>query len=215
MITVQFFTFSPVYENTYVLYNNDGNAIIIDPGCYAKEEKQKLADYIKTKQLNVVQLINTHCHLDHVFGNKWVAEKYGLELYIHPDEEYVLSVAPDYGTLWGLPFDNYTGRLHFLNEHDVVTLGKDELKVLLAPGHSPGSICFYCEEQKFIIGGDVLFRESIGRTDLPGGNHEALLKSIRDKLFVLPDDVTVYPGHGIATTIGYEKQHNPYVNMLA
>jgi hydroxyacylglutathione hydrolase len=215
MITVQFFTFSPVAENTYVLYNENGEAIIIDPGCYFDEEKNKLAEFIETKQLDVVQLINTHCHLDHVFGNKWVSEKYGLELFIHPNEEQVLAFAPQSGKMWGLPFDNYTGKLHFLQEGDIVTLGEDELKVLLAPGHSPGSICFYCEKQKFVIGGDVLFNESIGRTDLPGGDHNTLLSSIRQQLFVLPDDVKVYPGHGTPTTIGHEKKYNPFLNMLA
>jgi len=215
MITVQFFTFSPVSENTYILYNDVGEAIVFDPGCYFQEEKQKLETYINAKQLQVVQLINTHCHLDHVFGNKWLAEKYGLELFIHPNEEMVLNFAPQSGKMWGLPFDNYTGKLHFLNDGDIVKLGQDQLKVLLAPGHSPGSICFYCEEQKFVIGGDVLFRESIGRTDLPGGDHNTLLNSIREKLFVLPDDVTVYPGHGTPTTIGHEKKFNPFLNMLA
>jgi hydroxyacylglutathione hydrolase len=215
MITVQFFTFSPVAENTYVLYNENGEAIIIDPGCYFDEEKNKLAEFIETKQLDVVQLINTHCHLDHVFGNKWVSEKYGLELFIHPNEEQVLAFAPQSGKMWGLPFDNYTGKLHFLQEGDIVTLGEDELKVLLAPGHSPGSICFYCEKQKFVIGGDVLFNESIGRTDLPGGDHNTLLSSIRQQLFVLPDDVKVYSGHGTPTTIGHEKKYNPFLNMLA
>ncbi len=215
MITVQFFTFSPLTENTYILYNDAGDAIIIDPGCYFNEEKQKLGNYIETKQLQPVQLINTHCHLDHVFGNKWVSEKYGLELFIHPNEESVLAFAPESGRMYGIPFENYTGKLHFLQEHDIVTIGKDELKVLLAPGHSPGSICFYCEKQKFVIGGDVLFQESIGRTDLPGGNYETLLKSIREQLFILPDDVTVYPGHGLPTTIGHEKKYNPFLNMYA
>jgi hydroxyacylglutathione hydrolase len=215
MITVQFFTFSPLSENTYILYNDTGDAIIIDPGCFFNEEKQKLQNYIETKQLQPVQLINTHCHLDHVFGNKWVSEKYGLELFIHPNEERVLAFAPESGRMYGIPFENYNGKLHFLQEHDVVTLGEDELKVLLAPGHSPGSICFYCEKQKFVIGGDVLFQESIGRTDLPGGDYETLLKSIREQLFVLPDDVTVYPGHGLPTTIGHEKKYNPFLNMYA
>ena len=110
-----------------------------------------------------------------------------------------------------MPFENYEGPLHFLENNDVVKLGEDELEVLLAPGHSPGSICFYCKKQKFLIGGDVLFRESIGRTDLPGGNHAALVESIQNQLFVLPDDVTVYPGHGETTTIGHEKMHNPFL----
>jgi hydroxyacylglutathione hydrolase len=215
MITVKSFTFSPVTENTYVLYNEAGDAIIIDPGCYFPEEELKLEEFIAIKELNVVQLINTHCHLDHVFGNKRISEKYGLELFIHPNEEQVLGFAPQSGKMWGLPFENYLGKLHFLQDGDIVTLGKDELKVLLAPGHSPGSICFYCEAQKFVIGGDVLFYESIGRTDLPGGDHHTLLHSIREKLFVLPDDVTVYPGHGTSTTIGHEKKYNPFLNMLA
>jgi glyoxylase-like metal-dependent hydrolase (beta-lactamase superfamily II) len=144
-----------------------------------------------------------------------VYETYGVELFIHPDEERVLAFAPESGKIWGLPFENYAGQLHFLQEHDTVALGEDELKVLLAPGHSPGSICFYCEKQKFVIGGDVLFRESIGRTDLPGGNHAALIKNIREKLFVLPEDVTVYPGHGSPTTIGHEKKYNPFLNAFA
>ncbi len=215
MITVQFFTFSPLTENTYILYNDTGDALIIDPGCYFNEEKQKLQNYIEIKQLQPVQLINTHCHLDHVFGNKWVSEKYGLELFIHPNEERVLAFASESGRMYGIPFENYRGKLHFLQEHDIVKIGEDELKVLLTPGHSPGSICFYCEKQQFIIGGDVLFNESIGRTDLPGGNYETLLESIREKLFVLPDDVIVYPGHGVPTTIGHEKKYNPFLNMIA
>ena len=156
-------------------------------------------------------MLNTHCHLDHVFGNKWVYETYALELFLHPNEEMVLGFAPQSGQMWGLPFENYNGPLHFLNENDEVKLGDNSLKVLLTPGHSPGSICFYSEKDKFVIGGDVLFRESIGRTDLPGGNHDTLIESIREKLFVLPDDVTVYSGHGDKTTIGYEKRNNPFL----
>jgi glyoxylase-like metal-dependent hydrolase (beta-lactamase superfamily II) len=110
-----------------------------------------------------------------------------------------------------MPFENYRGELIFLKEDDIVKLGDDELKVLFTPGHSPGSICFYCEAQKFVIGGDVLFRKSIGRTDLPGGDHDTLLNSIRNKLFVLPDDVIVYSGHGEPTTIGFEKENNPFL----
>jgi glyoxylase-like metal-dependent hydrolase (beta-lactamase superfamily II) len=170
-----------------------------------------LKEHILKAGLTPVQLLNTHCHLDHVFGNKWVAKTYGLELYIHPDEEKMLALAPQSGSMYGLGFDNYTGPLHFLNEGDVVKLGDDELKVILAPGHSPGSICFYNEKQHFLIGGDVLFQESIGRTDLPFGNHEQLLKNIQEKLYVLPDETVVYPGHGPSTTIGHEKMHNPFV----
>jgi hydroxyacylglutathione hydrolase len=211
MITVKIFSFNPVSENTYVLFNEANEAIIIDPGCYFEEEKQTLEKFLEAHKLKPVQLINTHCHLDHVFGNKWVYEKYALELFLHANEEDVLTFAPQAGKMWGLPFENYQGPLHFLEHDDTIQFGDNVLKVLLTPGHSPGSICLYCQAGKFVIGGDVLFKEGIGRTDLPGGNHAALLRSIREQLFVLPDDVTVYPGHGNPTTIGYEKKYNSFL----
>lgn len=213
MLTIKKFTFNPVAENTYILYNEAREAIIIDAGFYFNEEKQKIKDFIESNGLSLVQLLNTHAHLDHVFGNKWVYENYGLELFLHPNEEQVLQFAPQSAQMWGMPFENYEGPLHFLENNDVVKLGEDELEVLLAPGHSPGSICFYCKKQNFLIGGDVLFRESIGRTDLPGGDHAALIESIQNQLCVLPEDVTVYPGHGDTTTIGYEKKHNPFLRV--
>jgi hydroxyacylglutathione hydrolase len=211
MISIASFAFSPLQENTYILYNEARQALIIDPGCYFTAEEEKLLQFIGEKELQPVKLINTHCHLDHVFGNKWVHKQFGLELHLHPLEEKVLAFAPASGQMWGLTFDNYSGPLHFINEGDIIELGNDKLEVMLTPGHSPGSVCFYCREQGFMIGGDVLFYESIGRTDLPGGDHATLMKSIKEKLFVLPDDTVIYPGHMSATTIGHEKKHNPYV----
>jgi hydroxyacylglutathione hydrolase len=211
MLHVKVFTFSPIQENSYVLYNNEGNALIIDPGCYFSAEEETLKNFLKDTGLIPVQLLNTHCHLDHVFGNHWVHKTYSLELYLHPNEVPVLDFAPKSGEKWGLPFTNYKGPHHFLQEGDSIFLGKDELKVLLTPGHSPGSICFYCVAQGFLIGGDVLFYESIGRTDLPMGNHETLIQSIQEQLFVLPDEVIVYPGHGRPTRIGHEKTNNPFL----
>ena len=211
MIHIKAFTFSPISENTYVLYNNDGKAIIIDPGCYFPNEQETLKNFLTDNSLTPVYLLNTHCHLDHVFGNKWVHETYGLEPHLHPNEEAMLALAPVSGERWGLPFQNYTGPLHFLNDGDTVLLGETEIQVILAPGHSPGSICFYIPSQGDLIGGDVLFRGSIGRTDLPGGDSETLLNSIREKLWVLPDETVVYSGHGIKTTIGYEKRNNPFL----
>ena len=211
MIHIKAFTFSPISENTYVLYNDAGKAIIIDPGCYFPAEEEILQNFIKEKDLTPIYLLNTHCHLDHVFGNKWVHETYGLELYLHPNEAPMLELAPVSGERWGLPFQNYTGPLHFLNDGHTVLLDDLEIQVILAPGHSPGSICFYMHEQGDLIGGDVLFRGSIGRTDLPGGDTETLLTSIREKLWVLPDETVVYSGHGIKTTIGYEKRNNPFL----
>jgi hydroxyacylglutathione hydrolase len=211
MFLIKVLTFNPVQENTYVLYNESHDCIIIDPGYYSEEEKYALQSFINDNGLRPAILLNTHCHLDHVFGNKFIAEEYQLTLQIHKNEEPVLQMAPASGLMFNLPFDNYKGKFIFVKEGDVISLGKDSLQVIEAPGHSPGSICFYCEQQKFIIGGDVLFYQSIGRTDLPGGNHEGLIKNIKEKLFVLPQDVKVYPGHGAATTIGDEIKYNPYL----
>jgi hydroxyacylglutathione hydrolase len=211
MINIQSFTFNPVQENTYVLYNDKDACCIIDPGCYFGNERHTLQEFIEEWKLTPRLLLNTHCHLDHVFGNKFIHDTYDLLLHLHEKEKPVLDFAPASGLSWGMPFENYRDQLIFLKEDDVVKLGDDELKVLFTPGHSPGSICFYCEEQKFVIGGDVLFRQGIGRTDLPGGDFDTLINSIRNKLFVLPDDVIVYSGHGEPTTIGFEKENNPFL----
>lgn len=211
MFTIMSFTFNPVAENTYVLYNEARDCIIIDPGCYFGNERRALSDYISENALRPKYLLNTHCHLDHVFGNKFIHETWQLELWLHANEQLVLENAAAAGLQWGMPFDNYRGPLHFLREEDIVRLGDDALKVLYAPGHSPGHICFYCEQQQFVIGGDVLFKMSIGRTDLPGGDFDTLVNSIRTRLFVLPNQTIVYPGHGEPTTIGFEKLNNPYL----
>ncbi|CAN5900560.1 MBL fold metallo-hydrolase [soil metagenome] len=212
MLQIKSFEFSPIQENTYLLYNEFKDCLIIDPGCYFDDEKDALVNYINKMELKPQMLLNTHCHLDHVFGNKFIAEKFGLTLRIHQKEKFVLDFAPKSGLLYNLPFDNYQAGLIYLKEGDTILLGQDELKVIEAPGHSPGHICFYCAKQNFIIAGDVLFNRSIGRTDLPGGDHETLLKNIREKLFVLPDETVVYSGHGPKTTIGEEKKHNPFLN---
>lgn len=211
MLKIKVFIFSPIQENTYVVYNEKNECLIIDPGCYFPEEQQELKAFIDKNGLIPQKLLNTHCHLDHVFGNKFVADTYGLSLHLHPKEEVVLQFAPTSGLMYDMPFDNYRGEFIFLNEGDKIILGEDEFDIILAPGHSPGSICFYSKSQKFIIGGDVLFNGSIGRTDLPMGDHQTLLNSIKEKLFVLPDEVTVYSGHGPETTIGVEKKFNPFV----
>ena len=210
MLQIKVFTFNPVEENTYIIYNEFNECIIIDPGCYDDSEKLELQSFIKDNRLDPKFLLNTHCHLDHVFGNKFIAEEYKLTLHAHILEKAVLEMAPTSGLMFNLPFDNYNAEIIYLAEGDFITLGEDKLEIIFVPGHSPGSVCFYCEKQHFIIGGDVLFKGSIGRTDLPGGNHEGLLKNVREKLFTLPDDVIVYPGHGPATTIGEEKRENPF-----
>jgi len=213
MFHLKVFTFNPVQENTYLLYNEERECIIIDPGCYFDAEKEELKSYIQVNNLQPRLLLNTHCHLDHVFGNKFIAEEYNLTLKAHLLEKEILELAPASGLMFNLPFDNYQGEVIYLEEGESISLGEDKLKIIHAPGHSPGSICFYCEKQHFIIGGDVLFQNSIGRTDLPYGNHEDLLRNIKEKLFLLPEDVKVYPGHGPATTIGEEIKNNPYLQF--
>lgn len=211
MWVIRSFVFSPIQENTYLLHNASGDCVIIDPGCYFDEERNTLEAYIAANALKPRYLLNTHCHLDHVFGNRWVHERYGLTLHLHEKERKVLDFAPTSGLMYNMPFDNYAGELIYLREGDALFAGDSTLKVIEAPGHSPGSICFYCAAQSFIISGDVLFRNSIGRTDLPGGDHQQLLDSIRKKLWPLPDDTVVYCGHGAPTTIGEEKAGNPFL----
>jgi len=211
MLTTKVFSFSPIQENTYIVYNEQLDCCIIDPGCYFPAEEDTLKQFITDQHLRPKYLLNTHCHLDHVFGNRFVHQTWQLSLYLHPKEVLVLEHAPKSGERWNMPFRNYEGSFNFLQEGDIITIGNDKLEVLFAPGHSPGHICFYCRDQQFVIGGDVLFKMSIGRTDLPGGDHQMLLKNIREKLFVLPDEVKIYPGHGEPTTIGFEKKHNPFL----
>ena len=211
MLTVKSFQFSPIEVNTYLLYNQLNECIIIDPGCYSDAEKDILNTFIYEKKLTPKLLLNTHCHLDHVFGNKMVAEKYNLKPQMHLNEKEVLAFAPTSGLMYNLPFDNYTGPCTYLSAHDKISIGNDELTVLFTPGHSPGSLSFYSPQYNFVISGDVLFKNSIGRTDLPGGNHTTLIKSIVNNLLTLPQHTIVHSGHGVDTTIGYESANNPYL----
>jgi len=211
MLNIKCFQFSPIQENTYLLYNEFNNCIIIDPGCYFEEEREILAQYILSNRLIPQILLNTHCHLDHVFGNKFISETYQLMPQIHPKEKQVLDYAPTSGLMYNMPFDNYTGRLKYIEAGEKIQLDNDELISIFTPGHSPGSLSFYCKSQQFLIGGDVLFHRSIGRTDLPGGNLETLISSIKNELFVLPDETIVYSGHGDITNIGDEKRENPFL----
>jgi glyoxylase-like metal-dependent hydrolase (beta-lactamase superfamily II) len=212
MFIIKKFEFSPIQENTYLLYNEQKNCIIIDPGCYDDMEKSILSDFITENDLKAVLLLNTHCHLDHVFGNKYVFDTYQLMPHIHPLEKELLAYAPVSGLMYNLPFDNYEGEVNFLEEGQTIKLDEDELIVLFTPGHSPGSVSFYCNKQQFVISGDVLFKNSVGRTDLPGGNYEILIQSIKNQLLVLPSETKVYSGHGMMTTIGEESVFNSFIN---
>jgi glyoxylase-like metal-dependent hydrolase (beta-lactamase superfamily II) len=194
-----------------VLSGEKDACCIIDPGCYFGNERTALKEHIEQQGLSPQWLLNTHCHLDHVFGNQFVGETWDLPLHLHEKEQTLLAMAPAMGLQWGMPFENYRGELIYLVPDRSVMMEEDELEILFLPGHSPGSVGFYCREQGFLIGGDVLFRDSIGRTDLPGGDHGTLLKSIREQLWPLPDETIVYPGHGEPTTIGHERAHNPFL----
>lgn len=213
MTKVVCFTYNPFQENTYVVYETQTKeAFIIDPGCLGAQEEQHLFSNIEALGLKPVRLINTHCHLDHIYGNAAVAERYQLDLGIHPLETPVLEAAPRINDAYGLPpMTTSPAPSYFLEEGESLTLGDRTFEILLTPGHSPGSICFYNREDGYIISGDVLFANSIGRTDLPGGDYDTLMGSIHGKLLPLPDTTIVYSGHGPSTTIGAEKSSNPFL----
>jgi len=212
MANVVKLTFNPFQENTYLVYDESKECIIFDPGCFDAAEKETLVSKVATLQLKPVRLINTHCHVDHIFGNQFVTEHYGLPLEIHEKELAVLISAPQAAMMFGIPFPEPSPRPeHFIAEGSVIEFGNTQLETLFTPGHSPGSLSFYCREDGFLIAGDVLFQGSIGRTDLPRGDHHTLIRSIKEQLFPLDEGVIVYPGHGPETTIGYEREHNPFL----
>lgn len=212
MITIETLVFNQWQENTYLLHDETGEAVLIDCGVFYQEEGKKLIDIVEKKGLKIVHLLNTHLHIDHVFGNQFMKDQFGLSTKAHKADEFLLAEAPNYGVRLGL--ENVVeppAMGDAINEGDIIKFGNSELKVLHVPGHSPGHVVFYNEAQKFIIAGDVLFRESIGRTDLPYGNFEDLISGIKTKLLVMDDDVTVHPGHGPITTIGHEKKNNVFL----
>lgn len=212
MINVHYFTFNGFQENTYILFDETKDCVIIDPGCYSTEEQKILSSFIEENELTPVKLLNTHCHIDHVLGNNFVATTYNIGLEMHADDLATLHATPEYGHLYGFNIDKSPEPTQLLNDKDLIKFGDSELEVLFTPGHSAGHVVFVSHDDRFVINGDVLFQGSIGRTDLPGGDLNTLLNSIRTKLFTLPDNYQVYTGHGGSTSIGYEKNNNPFLN---
>lgn len=212
MIHIQKLTFNDFQENTYILFDDTQECIIIDPGCNTNTERKELTTFIENHHLRPLHLLNTHCHIDHVLGNRFVAETYGLKLASHKKEAQVLASCPTVSAMYQISYDPSPDIEIFLDEGDTIEFGKSSLKVIFTPGHSPASISFVDVENKICISGDVLFYGSIGRTDLPGGNFETLTRAIKSKIFTLPDDIVVYPGHGPHTTVGHEKRTNPFFN---
>lgn len=210
MIQIKTFTFNPFEENTYVVFDETGNGVVIDPGCYETAEKNTLAQFIESKNITIKYLLNTHCHIDHVLGNDFVKEKYKVPLLIHKKDEPVLNAVKAYAPSYGFSLYRDTQPDGFLEEDSTVVFGSTVFDVLFLPGHAPGHIGFYHKESASLLSGDVLFEQSIGRTDLPGGDLDTLIKSIHQKIFTLPEPVTVYPGHGNTTTVGEEKRSNPF-----
>lgn len=211
MIQIQSFAFNPFQENTYLLWDETKSCVIVDPGCYDTREQKILKDFIFANELKPVQLVNTHCHLDHICGNKFIASEYDLELGIPHGELAILQGAPEYGKIYGFHMEPSPDPAYFIKAGVDLVFGKSKMKVLSCPGHSPDHMVFYAEQEGFLVGGDVLFYGSIGRTDLPGGDHNTLIDSIKRELWPLPDETIVYSGHGPKTSIGFEKVNNPFL----
>lgn len=210
MILIEQFVFNPLQVNTYVLYNGSGDCIIVDPACMEPAEQQGLTGFIEQKGLTPVMLINTHGHVDHVVGNQFIYTTYGLTPVIHKEGLPILQSAPEQGEVMGFPPVKSPAPESWLEEGQTIELGQNKLEVRYTPGHADGSICLVAHKEGFVITGDLLFAGSVGRADLPTGNMDQLIESIREKILSLPQNFTVYPGHGPATTVGEEKANNPF-----
>lgn len=211
-MTVKTFTFNPFQENTYLIYDQTNEAVVIDAGCLNAAENQLLADFISENNLIVKRLINTHLHLDHQFGNAFLYAKYGVKPEACAEDEFLLDNVVAQARLFGFQLEGDAQTLgNYITDNQLIDFGNSTLKAIHVPGHSPGSLAFYSEKDNFLIAGDVLFRGSIGRTDLVKGDYATLILSITKKLLVLPEETVVYCGHGPTTTIGYEKVNNPYL----
>lgn len=213
MLLIKDFQFNPFSENTYIISDSENNeCAIIDAGCLSLNEKGILSTYIINNGLKVKYLLATHLHLDHNFGDKYVYETFGIGLTAHSADAFLLDNMKEQASMFGIQLqDSPIPISQSISENDNFSIGKYTLQAIHVPGHSPGSIVYYCQEEGLAFGGDVLFRGSIGRTDLPGGNYNQLITSIQEKLLILPEDTIIYSGHGSYTTIGLEKRQNPYL----
>ncbi len=211
MIKVEKFVVNPLGENSFIISDETGECIFIDPGFYYDEEHQEIRDYIRVNNLNPVKITNTHCHFDHIMGVEFVRNEFKIPFYAHFADVFWVEKAVEQGQMFGFDMNPVSTVDAFLKENEFVEFGNSRLKIIHIPGHSPGHVVFYSEKDKLLIAGDVLFYGSIGRTDLPGGNYETLISNIKNKLFVLPDDTTVFCGHGPETKLGFEKRTNPFL----
>jgi glyoxylase-like metal-dependent hydrolase (beta-lactamase superfamily II) len=213
MIKVKKFVFNPFNENTFITWDDHTKeCAVIDPGCSDELEENELSEFISNNDLIPKYLINTHCHLDHIWGCKFVKDKYNIEYLIPEDDLTLLKNAGTQADMYGIQFAEPPAPDNFITEKLNLSLGESPVKFLFTPGHTPGEFCLYFPNENFCIVGDVLFKDSIGRTDLWGGDYQTLLNSIESKLLSLSDDVIIYPGHGDETTIGRERMKNPFLN---
>jgi len=199
--------------NTYVLYDDTSEAVIVDAACFELFEQQGLSDFIEGASLKILRNINTHVHIDHILGNQYIFEKYGIRPEYHKGGLPFFIHSKDIALNFGYTLGAVPDPAAYFEDGDEIRFGKSSLKVLYTPGHAEGSVCFYSSADGFVITGDVLFRDTIGRTDLPSGDFDKLMKSIKTRLFTLPEDTVVYPGHGPETTIGYEMVNNPFIKL--
>lgn len=211
-MNIEIFINNPWQENTYLLYDDTKEAILIDCGCMRDSENNKILSFLKENNLNLVKLLNTHLHIDHILGVKFIKETFGFSTCANKDDEYLLAEAPAYSQALGLQrIDQPPAVEEYLKDGDLIYFGETVLRAIHTPGHSPGGMCYYSEADSIVFVGDTLFARSIGRTDLPGGSLEELLSGIKDKLLILPGNTAVYTGHGPSTSIEYEKHHNPFL----
>jgi hydroxyacylglutathione hydrolase len=211
-MTIKTFTFNPFQENTYLLFDDTKEAVVIDAGCILDYEKKQLSQFIETNNLTLKRVLNTHLHLDHQFGNKYLFDIFGVAPEAHSEDAYLLDTFVSQARSFGLVVEEKTQFLsRYISDSEELKFGNSTLKAIHVPGHSPGSIAFYSEHDGVLFSGDALFKSSIGRTDLPKGDYATLILSITKKLLPLPDTTVVYSGHGPTTTIGEEKLNNPYL----
>jgi len=211
MTTVKKFVVNPLQENTFLLYDDSKKSVIIDPGHFYPEEKEELKSFLSDNQLELVKIINTHCHFDHVMGVEFIRNEFGIPFFAHQEDEFLIENAVKQARLFGFDLSPVNNPDEYLKPESKVKFGNSELEIIHVPGHSPGHVALYNRENGFLVAGDILFHGSIGRTDLPGGDYNTLISGIKSKLFMLPDETTVYCGHGPETTIGFEKTTNPFL----
>ncbi len=213
MLKVKTLVFNAYQVNTYVVFAENGDCIIVDPGCGSATEVARLTDFLAKEKLKPLLVVNTHAHVDHILGNAVITEKLALKLAAHPKSAYFYANAMSFSSALALKLDKVVYPDQELEEGDRLKIADDELEILYTPGHADGSICLYSKENGFIITGDLIFYASVGRTDFPTGNFEVLETSIREKLYTLPDETIIYPGHGPSTKVGFEKYHNGFVTL--